>query len=80
MSRYKLTPFAEARLQEILKDEPQYAELFEEYILKGYGMTIGDYSIVCSFFDPLDPPYWTRLFEVKSSVLDEAVDTKNESR
>lgn len=70
MSKYRLTPFAQLKLQE-LRDNPEeakYADLFERTILKGYEMTIGDYSFVTSFFDPLNPPYWTELFTLKNQA------------
>ena len=67
MGKYRLTPFAQLKLQELRDDpdEAKYAELFETFILKGYDMTIGDYSFVISFFDALNPPYWTELFTLK---------------
>jgi len=70
MSKYRLTPFAEAKLQEI-KEGPQaefHAKHFEHVILKGYDMTISDYSYITTFFDPLDPPYWTKLFTLEKQV------------
>ena len=68
MSKYRLTPFAQLKLQELRdnQDQAKYADLFERTILKGYDMTIGDYSFVTSFFDGLNPPYWTELFTLNN--------------